>query len=104
MIEGEHRILKYRPRTHTPLPALQRAGHLAPDLSRYEMPRESRDDYRQRMVANAAAIGFTALLTGLGVWLAITLADLRNAQDCVLMGRRDCAHISAQKIDLIRHN
>ena len=36
--------------------------------------------------------------------LAMTLADLRNTQDCVLMGRRDCAHISAQKADLIRHN
>ena len=104
MTESQHRVLKFRPRTYTPLPTLQRPGNLAPDLSRYEMARESRDDYRQRMVANVAAIAFTALLTGLGVWLAVALADLRNAQDCVLMGRRDCAHISAQKADLIRHN
>jgi hypothetical protein len=52
----------------------------------------------------SAAIAFTALLTGAGIWLAMALADLRNTQDCVLMGRRDCAHISAQKADLIRHN
>jgi len=56
------------------------------------------------MIANAAAIAFTAALTGVGIWLAMALADLRNKQDCVLMGRRDCANISAQKTDLIRHN
>lgn len=56
------------------------------------------------MIANAAAIAFTAALTGAGIWLAMTLADLRNTQDCVLMGRRDCAHISAQTTDPIRHN
>lgn len=97
MTEGEHRILKFRPRTHTPL-------RVAPDLSRYERAGDSADDYRHRMVTNAAAIAFTALLTGVGVWLALALADLRNTQDCVLMGRRDCAHISAHKTDLIRQN
>jgi len=104
MTDCEHRVLKFRPRTHTPLPAAQRSSKLAPDLSRYERADESPDDYRQRMIANAAAIAFTALLTGAGIWLAMALADLRNTQDCVLMGRRDCAHISAQKADLIRHN
>jgi hypothetical protein len=103
MTDGEHRVLKFRPRTHTPLPVIQRSGQLAPDLSRYEAD-GSPDDYRQRMIANAAAIAFTALLTGVGIWLALALADLRNKQDCVLMGRRDCAQISAQRIDPIRHN
>ncbi|MGM2842356.1 hypothetical protein, partial [Bacillus cereus group sp. Bce002] len=77
---------------------------LAPDLARYEQAGESPDDYRHRMVANAAAIAFTAALAGVGMWLALALADLRNSQACVLMGRRDCAQISAQKIDPIRHN
>jgi hypothetical protein len=104
MSDCEHRVLKFRPRTHTPLPAAERSGQFAPDLSRYEQAGESPDDYRQRMIANAAAIAFTALLTGAGIWLALALADLRNAQDCVLMGRRDCAQISAHKTDLIRHN
>ncbi len=40
------------------------------------------------MIANVAAIVFTAALTGIGIWLAMTLADLRNTRDCVLMGRR----------------
>jgi hypothetical protein len=35
------------------------------------------------------------VLVGVGIWLAISIADLRKTQDCVLMGRRDCAHIVA---------
>ena len=104
MTNGEHRVLKFRPRTHTPPLAVQQSDKQAPDLSRYAQGHESPDDYRHRMIANAAAIAFTAALTGAGIWLAVTLADLRNTQDCVLMGRRDCAHISAQKTDPIRHN
>lgn len=49
------------------------------------------------MMTNIAALAFTVLLTGIGIWLAVKLADLRNNQDCVLMGRRDCAHISSPK-------
>ncbi len=104
MTNGEDRVVKFRPRTYTPSSAVQQSGKLAPDLSRYAKGHESPDDYRHRMIANVAAIAFTAALTGAGIWLALTLADLRNAQDCVLMGRRDCAHISAQKSDPFRHN
>ena len=104
MTDGDHRVLKFRPRTRARSPTANPAGKLAPDLSRYERANESPDDYRHRMIANAAAIAFTAALTGAGIWLAMTLADLRNTQDCVLMGRRDCAHISAQTTDPIRHN
>jgi hypothetical protein len=67
----------------------------AEDLSRFERPRDEADDFRHRMVANAAAFGLTAILIGIGIWLAIGLADLRKTQDCVLMGRRDCARIVA---------
>ena len=64
------------------------------DLSRYEQPREQEDDFRQRMLANVAAFAFTVALTAVGIWLAMSIADLRRTQDCVLMGRRDCVHIS----------
>jgi hypothetical protein len=47
------------------------------------------------MLANSAAFGFTVILVGVGIWLAVSIADLRKTQDCVLMGRRDCAHIVA---------
>jgi len=101
MSNGDNRVLKFRPRTKAQPPGDR---PLVPDLSRFENGGESADDYRHRMVANAAAIAFTAALTGAGIWLAMTLADLRSKQDCVLMGRRDCAQISAQKTEPIRHN
>lgn len=101
--ESEHRVLKFRPRTlaRPPMSALHDLGR--PDADRAGRGRESADDYRHRMITNILAAGFVALLTGIGIWLALALADLRNAQDCILMGRRDCAHISAQKIEPVRH-
>ncbi len=97
--DDEHRVLRFVPRNSTTLPghptipasgnALKPAG----DLSRYQDHAEP-DDFRHRMMANAAAVAFTALLIGAGIWLAITIADLRKTQDCVLMGRRDCARIA----------
>lgn len=102
--EEEHRVLKFRPRTtaHPPgrrgypgEPALnQDAGREPYDLSRYERPRDEPDDFRHRMLANVAAFAFTIALTAVGIWLAMSIADLRRTQDCVLMGRRDCARIS----------
>ena len=67
----------------------------ADDLSRYERPRDEADDFRHRMLANLAAFAFTVALTAIGIWLAMSIADLRKTQDCVLMGRRDCAQISS---------
>ena len=46
------------------------------------------------MLANMAAFAFTVALTAIGIWLAMSIADLRKTQDCVLMGRRDCARIA----------
>ena len=74
-----------------PANAPQRAAN---DLSRYERPRDEGDDFRHRMLANVAALAFTVALTAIGIWLAVSIADLRKTQDCVLMGRRDCARIS----------
>jgi hypothetical protein len=97
----EHVVLKFRPRTSAQPPGrLQepdqgKGQHTANDLSRYERPRDEPDDFRQRMLANVAALAFTVALTAIGIWLAVSIADLRKTQDCVLMGRRDCARISA---------
>ena len=66
----------------------------AGDLSRYERPRDEGDDFNHRMLANIAALAFTVALTAIGIWLAVSIADLRKTQDCVLVGRRDCAKIS----------
>jgi hypothetical protein len=102
--EEEHRVLKFRPRTLARPPG--RRGDLSEqaqredtgqepnDLSRYEKDRIEPDDFRHRMLANIAAFAFTVALTAIGIWLAVSIADLRKSQDCVLMGRRDCARIS----------
>ena len=118
--DDEHVVLKFRPRTsaHPPVgreesdPAKTSntktsnlktpntktpdtsASAAANDLSRYERPRDEGDDFRHRMLANVAALAFTVALTAIGIWLAVSIADLRKTQDCVLMGRRDCARIS----------
>jgi hypothetical protein len=122
--EEEHRVLQFRPRhalqsqpSQTPswhgngvvTPGAATSGVVTPfhhdsrpepvalsrlDLSRYEKPREEPDDFRHRMLANIAAFAFTVALTAVGIWLAMSIADLRKTQDCVLMGRRDCVRIS----------
>ena len=114
--EEEHRVLQFRPRNTpqspvvktpawrsnavvTPLhhdSAHETAGLPRLDLSRYQAPREEPDDFRHRMLANVAAFAFTVALTAVGIWLAMSIADLRRTQDCVLMGRRDCIRISSQ--------
>jgi hypothetical protein len=106
--EEEHRVLQFRPRTFAH-PAGQRGGlsnhaqheDVRPepnDLSRYERDRDEPDDFRHRMLANIAAFAFTVALTAIGIWLAISIADLRRTQDCVLMGRRDCVRITTPHI------
>jgi hypothetical protein len=102
--EEEHRVLKFRPRTavqppgrrgYSGGPALkENERHEPNDLSRYEQARDEPDDFRHRMLANIAALAFTVALTAVGIWLAMSIADLRKTQDCVLMGRHDCARIS----------
>jgi hypothetical protein len=103
--DDEHVVLKFRPRTSAQPPSqpadsdvpkseLRQEGN---DLSRFEKPRGEPDDFRHRMIANAAAFIFTIALTAIGIWLAMKIAELRNTQDCVLMGRRDCARISTPR-------
>lgn len=73
----------------------------ADDFGHFEKARDNLrdepDDFHHRMLANTAAFALTAALTGIGIWLAVSLANLRNTQDCVLMGRRDCARITTSQ-------
>jgi hypothetical protein len=103
--EDEHRVLEFRPRAVAHPPGQrghpgwqvqqQKETEREPnDLSRYEKDRDEPDDFRHRMLANIAAFAFTVALTAIGIWLAMSIADLRRTQDCVLMGRRDCVRIS----------
>ena len=86
--DGDHRVIPFRPRTSAHPPTAQ-----PEDLSAYEQSHEP-DDYRHRMVMNVAAGIFTIALTGFGIWLAMSIADLRKTTDCLLIGRRDCAIIT----------
>lgn len=106
--DDEHRVLEFRPRTLTrPVGLRTGPGWQVPqqdaapepnDLSRYERDRDEPDDFRHRMLANIAAFAFTVALTAIGIWLAMSIADLRRTQDCVLMGRHDCVRISPSHI------
>ena len=102
----DHRVVPFRPRrpaasagrgwrwpraTQHPPPPVE-------GLAKYEGGR-SEDDYRHRMMVNLAALVFTVLLAGAGVWLTIQIADMRKNQDCVLSGRRNCAPIDVKGID-----
>ena len=100
--EEEHRVLQFRPRAPAPTTGPRRNPsepvrpfEAASDLSRYERDREEPDDFRHRMLANVAAFAFTFALLAIGIWLAMSIANLRRTQDCVLMGRHDCVRISA---------
>ncbi len=107
--EEEHRVLQFRPRHPALRPGwrqdldaqARQEEHARPepnDLARFERPRDEPDDFRHRMLANIAAFAFTVALTAIGIWLAMSIADVRRTQDCVLIGRRDCVRISAPSI------
>ena len=89
--DGDHRVIPFRPRTSAQAPTPPAAE--PNDLAAYEQSREP-DDYRHRMMMNVAAGIFTIALTGFGIWLATSIADLRKTTDCLLIGRRDCAVIT----------
>jgi len=95
--DDDHRVVKFRPRTSAQPPGRPQpeTRQEANDLSRYERRRDEPDDFRHRMLANLAGFAFTVALTAIGIWLAMSIAELRKTQDCVLMGRRDCAQISS---------
>jgi hypothetical protein len=90
----EFRVIRLRPRETRPVKPVARASGAAPARrSPGTDDEEERADYRSRMIANAAAVVVTLLLLGAGIWLASHLAHMRDLQDCVLSGRRDCAQL-----------
>jgi len=93
--QGEQRVVPFRRRGGRPL-----AGQPpVDDLARYERGHVP-DDYRHRMLVNAAAFLFVLGLIGAGLWLVGAMADLRRSEDCLMAGHRDCTRI---EIDKVRH-
>lgn len=87
----EGRVLRFRRR---PSGAHAPGGAPPPvaDLDKFQKV-EDKDDYRHRMLVNAAAFVFVAALIGAGIWLADTMAQMRKNQDCVLAGHRGCTPV-----------
>ena len=93
--DSNGRILRFR---HRRSYALREPAKLGPvkGLGKYERA-DGADDYKHRMLINAAAFVFVAALIGAGIWLANSIASMRKTQDCVLSGRRNCAPIEVNR-------
>ncbi len=93
--DGGARVLPFRPRKTRPRSLrLQLHEPTTGDrpLARYEHA-GGEDDYRHRMMMNALALLVTTILVLIGVWLTVTIAEMRRNQDCYLQGQQNCNHI-----------
>ncbi len=90
-------VLKFEPRRpYKPTVASTAAQAIddeLDDFARFEQEHDEPIDYRHRMIMNLIAVVILALLVGLGVWIADTIADLQREQDCLMQGRSNCAPI-----------
>jgi hypothetical protein len=84
--QDKSKVLKFRPRT---LPGSRDRKDNACrdenicrllDLSRYEMRRESPDDFRKKMVANLAAL--VLLLTAVATLAAVDVYNIARIEGC----------------------
>ena len=98
------RIIRFRPRAASPnlwrWPA-SRAKPGAPpvaDVTKYQHP-PGQDDYRHRMTMNVLALAVTIILVLVGVWLAVSIAEMRKNQDCYLQGGRNCDQLSIPRTE-----
>ena len=67
------------------------------DLTKFHGRKETKEEYRERMIVNLAAFAFIVVLVGVGLWLADTMAAMRKNDDCLASGRRNCAPIEVTK-------
>jgi len=92
-------VIRFRPRGASPSgwrwPLQRTRPDETPvaDLRKYENAK-GEDDYRHRMTMNALALVTTSILVVVGIWLAVSIADMRKKQDCYLQGGRNCNQIS----------
>lgn len=99
--EPDNRVVELRPKSglqkaqasgaHTPSPAPSPTEK----LDQFERGKDEPDDFRHRMVTNALALGFVAILIASAVWLADSILTMRKKQDCGLQGRKNCVTIDA---------
>jgi hypothetical protein len=95
------RVIKFTPRTLSNAPVSQKNGIASPSTEadgftasiHRRRPLNDPDEFRHRMLTNLAAFVFAAALTAAGIWLTTNIAELRQTQDCVLSGHRNCAPV-----------
>jgi len=78
--DSDDRVVKFSPRPAKPAPAPR-------------SPAPEPVDYRQRMWSNLAATALAFVLIVVGVWLVTSLNHMRQTQDCIMMGLRNCGEI-----------
>ncbi len=93
--DNEPRVVRFR-RSRTGARTPVTTPPPVDDLAKYHRQADS-DDYRHRMIVNAAAFMVVIALIGAGLWLADTMAQVRKNQDCVLSGRRGCTPVEVNK-------
>jgi hypothetical protein len=90
-IEERGRVLPFRPRAkRSHNDKLPRSP--VPDLTRFHRLPED-EDYGQRMLMNALAFAALSVMIFFGVWIADNMSQRAKGQDCVLLGRTNCAPI-----------
>ena len=93
--ESEHRVVQFR-RGGSGAHPVSTVPPGVEDLGKFERGGEV-DDYRHRMMMNAAAFLFVVALISAGLWLANTMATMRRNQDCVLAGHRNCTPVEVTR-------
>jgi hypothetical protein len=102
--QEDRRVIRFRPRDayrsgwRWPVQRSRPGEPPVADLTKYERSK-SEDDYRHRMTMNALALLVTTVLVVTGIWLAISIADMRKKQDCYLQGGRNCNQLVIPKTE-----
>jgi hypothetical protein len=90
-------VLRFEPRRPRKFalnaPVIDSTDDDVDEFARFEQEQDEPINYRHRMMMNVIALAIVALLVGLGVWIADTIADLQREQDCLMQGRSNCAPI-----------
>jgi hypothetical protein len=94
--EERGRVLPFRPRAMRPRNeklSREQARSPVPDLSKFQGLPEDDDDYGHRMLMNVLAFAVLSVMVFFGVWIADNMTQRAKDQDCVLLGRNNCAPI-----------
>ena len=94
--EERGRVLQFRPRaarSRNDKPRREQARSPVPDLSRFHRLPGDDEGYRHRMLMNALAFVVLSVMVFFGVWIADNMTQRVKDQDCILLGRNNCAPI-----------